>query len=132
MSVEIVEKNFDFLIIYKFHENEKDEEYEKVEDNGIKEAKNRIFGEYFVKMNKKNSKIIYKNKEYELTEYFEDIDKNHNYNCNYLILLKLKFINNKIDISHMFYNCKGLLSISTNTSDITSKDVTELEENFFF
>ena len=37
----------------------------------------RIFGEKFVNKNKYKCKIIYKNQEYELKEYFEDIDNNY-------------------------------------------------------
>ena len=129
MSVESVE-NFDLLIIYKFDEYKKDEENENEEDNKTDKAKKRIFEENFVIKNKNNFKIIYKNKEYELTEYFEDIDKNYNYNN--LILLKLKVTNNKTDMSYMFFNCSGLLSVSNNTDEISSKDASESEENFYF
>ena len=43
-----------------------------------KEGKVRIFGENFVNNNKDKCKIIYNNKEYELKEYFNDIDKEYN------------------------------------------------------
>ena len=39
----------------------------------------RIFGEYFIKQNRNKCKIIYNNKKYKLTEFFEGIDKNLNH-----------------------------------------------------
>ena len=43
-----------------------------------KDGKVQIFGTYFVKNNKQNCKIIYNNKEYEIKEYINDIDKEYN------------------------------------------------------
>ena len=43
-----------------------------------KDGKVQIFGEKFVQNNKQNCKIIYNNKEYELKEYINDIDKEYN------------------------------------------------------
>ena len=37
----------------------------------------KIFHKDFVDRNKDKCKIIYKNKEYELKEYFEDVDNNY-------------------------------------------------------
>ena len=36
----------------------------------------KIFNQFFINNNKDKCKIIYKNKEYELKEHFEDIDSN--------------------------------------------------------
>ena len=82
------------------------------DENNIKNSKLRIFGKNFVNKNKGKCKIIYKNKQFELEEYLEDIDKN--YNKKDLIKLKLKINNNFIDMSHMFDGCKTLLSIFEN------------------
>ena len=70
----------------------------------------RIFGKNFVKRNKYKCKIIYKNKKYELKEYFEEIDKNYN-RKDEIIKLKLIGINNISNISEMFYGCIHLTSV---------------------
>ena len=88
---EINNKNDEIEIIYK------------PKDKG----KVRIFGFTFVKNNKGKCKIIYNNKEYELTEYFNSIDNN----IKKEIKIKLKGINNIIDMSYMFQNCKSLSSL---------------------
>ena len=43
--------------------------------NEINKDKIRIFGDKFIKRYMYKYKIIYKNKEYKLKEYFEDIEK---------------------------------------------------------
>ena len=58
--------------------------------------------------NKKNCRIIYKNYEYVLTEYLDDID--NSYNANDLILIKLRIINDLTDMSYMFSGCISLVS----------------------
>ena len=88
-------ENIEIDIIYKADDNNKD--------------KIRLFGEKFVKTNKEKCKIIYKDKEYELTEYLEDIDSQHNYKEE--ILIKLLMNNNINNISYMFYESKFLSSI---------------------
>ena len=70
-------------------------------------SKKRLFSDYFIKNNKDKCKIIYNEKEYELTKYFE-IDNNLN-NDN-IIKIQLKINNNITDISYMFQNCQELLS----------------------
>ena len=37
----------------------------------------RLLGKKFIENNKKNGIIIYNNHEFELKEYFDDIDKSH-------------------------------------------------------
>ena len=119
--LERYENNLIYEMIYKPNENKKEKKEKKKEfkedDEFIfddeKEYNDdvlRIFGKYFVKHNKNKCKIIYKNKKYELKEYFEEID--NNYNKNYeIIKLKLIGINNISDISEMFYGCIHLTSI---------------------
>jgi len=72
----------------------------------------RIFGETFVKNNKGRCKIIYEiyntmhldlSKEYELTEFFDEILRFYDYSTP--ISFKLKGINNIIDMSEMFSGC---------------------------
>ena len=67
----------------------------------------KIFGDHFVNKNKDKCKIILNNQEYNITEYFEDIDNNHNDS----IKFQLRINNNITDISFMFYECEMLLSI---------------------
>ena len=69
----------------------------------------RIFGKFFVRKNKEECKIIYKNKEFELTEYFEDIDKTDYIYIDY-IQLTLRIIKNITDVSYMFHQCETLYS----------------------
>ena len=91
-----------------------------------KKEKLRIFGEIFVKNNKDKCKIIYKEKEFEMQEYFEDIDNNYN-NYKNEIILKLRIYNNITDLSHMFDGCKSLFSI--NDIPQMKSNITEYENN---
>ena len=76
------------------------------------DKKVKILGRNFIKKNKDKAKIIYKNKIYELKEYFEDIDTNYNHKD--LIKLKIIFIHNIIDMSYMFNDCDKLISLYDN------------------
>ena len=89
-----------YYITAKFRQSLKNEEYMK------------ILGDYFIKKNKKNCKIIYKNKIYDLKTYFEDIYINNNHNNEFKI--KIFFINNIIDMSDMFYDYTSLFSLKIN------------------
>ena len=80
--------------------------------NSKMKNKIRIFGETFVKNNKGRCKIIYEiyntmhldlSKEYELTEFFDEIHRF--YDDSTPISFKLKGINNIIDMSEMFSGC---------------------------
>ena len=75
---------------------------------GVYERKIKILGYAFVEKNKDKCKIIYNEKEYELTEYFE-VGNNLN-NDNNLIKIQLKIDNNITDIANMFKGCLALLS----------------------
>ena len=55
------------------------------------------------------SKIIYKSEEYDLKEYFVDIDNNYNNKEEISFILRLN--KNISDISYMFRECEALLSI---------------------
>ena len=105
--------------------NDKNDEIEiiyKPKDEG----KIKIFGNSFVKNNKGKCKIIYNNKEYELTEYFNDIDNN----IKNEIKIKLKGINNITNMSYMFSNCVSLSSLPDISKWNTSK-VTNMNHMFF-
>ena len=100
-----------YLLILKYKPNEKNEEKMKILDSR------------FIIKNINNCKIIYKNKKYELKEYFEDIDINYSHKD--LIKIKMIFMRDNIDMSYMFYNCKSLISISdmSNLTNFNIKDV---------
>ena len=115
-------------MIYKPNENEKEkiakkEQFKEEHDFIFDDEKEynddilRIFGKYFVKHNKNKCKIIYKNKKYELKEYFEEIDNNYK-RKDEIVKLKLVGINNISDISKMFYGCIHLTSVSEYPKEI--------------
>ena len=79
--------------------------YQPNENNN---EKVKILDKVFIEKNKNKSKILYKNKLYELKEYFEDIDRNYNHKDS--IKFKLIFVHNIIDLSYAFYNCDSLIS----------------------
>ena len=79
-----------------------------------KEKKINIFGENFVKNNKKNCKFIFNKKEYEIMHYFEI----PNWKNNIIIEIILILVSNNIDISYMFSGCTSLLFISENLSNL--------------
>ena len=128
MSQKDCQKFYELIIEYKLTEKNKDKDNENQNEKKESEENIRIFGEKFVKENKGKIKIIYENIEYELTEYLEDIDKEHHKED--LVTLKLRFVENNIDISYMFFNCSKLFSILNNKIINNLKDTLELEENF--
>ena len=68
-----------------------------------------IFGHIFVTKNSGKFKIIYRDKEYELKENFEDIDNEEYLSIDY-IKLKIRVVGKIIDLSYFFHECKSLLS----------------------
>ena len=79
----------------------------------------KILGEIFVKNNLDKCKILYKEKQFELKENFNDINKN--YDINKIIKIKLIGVNNIINASFMFYKCASLISITDISKWDTSK-----------
>ena len=78
----------------------------------------KIFDEKFIKNNSNICKMIIDNKEYNLEEYFRTTNNNG------VLKIKLKGIENIIDMSNMFYGCKSLLSLPDiskwNTINVTN------------
>ena len=118
------------LQIYKKMNNIEDEDSE-IENNTIlinyeinQSNEIKIFGKEFVINNEKICNIIYENKEYPLTETFSDFDRKKK-----KLTIKLEGINNIINMSQMFYECKSLLSIKYSTKCDTSK-VTSMRSMF--
>ena len=84
-------------IVYKINEND-----EKI----------KLFGDKFIENNfnlKNKIKIIHETKEYEFQQFFDV--KNIHKNDNNILKIKLKGINELINISYMFDECESLLSI---------------------
>ena len=93
----------------------------------------RIFGNYFVKNNKKNCNIIYGEKTYELDSffYFKNIINYDKNNDNNLVLkLKLVGINNIENAFEMFNQCYFLSSISDDFSKWDTSKITKM--NYMF
>ena len=76
-----------------------------------------IFGNYFVKNNKDKCCLIYEDKKYDLTEFFDtsNIKKDK-------LELKLKGISNITNMSGMFMGCNELISFG-DISNIKDKDI---------
>ena len=90
------------------------------------EGKIRIFGQNFVKNNKDKCKIILNEEEYELKEYFEDIDQNYNHKD--LIKIKLRGFNNITDMSFMFSDCNSIKSIN-NLSGLDDSQIVSIKNS---
>ena len=97
----------------------------ELEYKATNESKIKLFGSKFVNKNKDKCKIIYNEKEYDLMEYFE-FDINYNHNDSFKIQLRIN--NNITDISHIFFQCKELLSISDLLVD--NYNITDINELF--
>ena len=92
-----------------------------------KKKKIRIFGDEFVKNNKDSCKIIFDNKEYELTSFF-DIK---NFTIQDEILeIKLKEMNNIKNLSHMFNECSSLIELPSDLSNLKTENETSLSYMF--
>ena len=114
-----MDKNLGYFILsYKPFKNDN-------KDNN-KLNKIRIFGRKFVENNKNRCRIIYKHREYELQEYFQDIEKNK-YNED-LIQIKLVVIETLVDLSEMFYNCDRLISFIDNSEDNTDTNLSNFDK----
>ena len=95
----------------------------------LNKNKTKIFSDDFISFNNDKCKIIYKNKEYELKEYFEELD--NNYKNEEKISLILRIDRNITDINGMFYGCDELLLIrdnpiinySNNNNNLIIKDI---------
>ena len=98
-------------IIIKYNINKNDE-------------KIKIFGEKFVENNKDKCNIIYKEKKYELSEYFDIQDNNDK-----TLEIKLIVIKNITDMEQMFHKCSSLSPL-TNLSKLNTSNVTNMSALF--
>ena len=71
----------------------------------------RIFGEDFVKINKNIVKILFNNKEEDLQNYYENINKDYNHKDEFQIVLK--GLNEVTNMGSMFSRCIYLSSFYT-------------------
>ena len=134
---ELKEENNTFKMIYESNEERKSEKlflkefniFHPPDDKEYSGDEIRILDEYFIKSNKNKCKLIYKNKKYELKEYFEEIDNNYKN----IIKLKLYGINNISDLSRMFYGCYYLSSFSEYQNQQNINDLKDIfpEDNSY-
>ncbi len=124
-------KNDKYLImIYKPNDN-KEEKKAKIEllkeQYPLDNDAIRLFGKYFVRLNKHKYKIIYNNKMYELKEYFDEIDSNYNQKIKE-IKLKLIGVNIVTNMKKMFYGCVHLTSVSYSKNINIQKYISKIME----
>ena len=96
-----------------------------INENNKKEGKVKIFGKDFVTNNKNICKILFENKEFELSEYFS-LEK---LKINFLDL-KLKGIEGVRDISNIFNSCNSLSSLS-DLSEWDTKNISNMSYMFY-
>ena len=92
-----------------------------------KKEKVRMFGEKFVENNRNKCKIEYENREFELTEFFDDI-KNY-YRREEIIKIKLKVKGNITNLSHMFDDCKSLVDFPNKVNEVPHNNYNILDDN---
>ena len=85
-----------------------------------------IFGENFIKNNKHKFKLIYQEKELDLTNQFKNNEKN-----NEILEIKLKTKNIIHDLRDMFSNCTKLISISNEISKLITYPVNDMRNLFY-
>ena len=125
-NLELINKTLNPIINLKpnIKKNEIQIKYSIIESNDVKiffpeENKKytiKILGNNFVENNKYNCEILYNNKKYELTEYFEiKLNSNNNNNNNDLsneyLLIKIISKSPLNNLSYMFDGCKSLIEI---------------------
>ena len=111
-------------IIYKFIKKTPSKNLKQLRNNILKR---KLFNEKFVENNKKNCKIIYNEKEYDLTsDIFRDLvtDKRET------IEIKLKGINKITNMSYMFSGCSTLLSVD-DLSKLNTYKITDMNHMFY-
>ena len=86
-------------------------------------GKTKILDEKFIQRNRNRCSIIYNKCEFELKEYFDDIDNKHKDKIKLLLCLD-KNIN---DLSYIFYKCDSLISVEYYQMDYHIK---EMNDNF--
>ena len=108
--------------------NAKDNEIEILYNIKENEKEIKIFGDLFVKNNKKICKIIYGNKKYELTDSFKI---NNLENKNNIFKINLICTSNITNMSGMFEYCQSLISL-LNISNLNTSKVNDMSSCFKF
>ena len=90
-----------------------------------KEDKIRLFGDKFVENNKRNFEILINNNIYELNSFY----KIKNEKENEILRIKLKQINNAINLSYMFNECSALTEIP-DISRLNTNSMTDINHMF--
>ena len=88
----------------------------------------KFFGEIFVKNNKDKCKIIYKEKEYELFPYFQDIISEY---IGEELTIKLIGISKITDCTNMFFGCTSLYSLP-DIQKWDTKNITDMTGMFTY
>ena len=105
----------EYEIVYKnFNDDEKYLYFETESFLGMKfkgEIKLKIFDRIFIDNNEDKCEIIYKDKEYKLKEYLEDIDKDYINSSEKEIKIKLRINQDITNMSYMFHKCDRLLYV---------------------
>ena len=110
-------------IIYKYIKNTPAKNIKQLRNNILKR---KLFNEKFVENNKKHCKIVFNEKEYDLTsDIFRDlvIEKKETFE------IILKGINKITNISYMFSGCSTLLSID-DLSKLNTYKITDMNHMF--
>ena len=102
----IINNNTNKIYVSRIYFTEKKHQI-KIE-YGIKDKNKEIklFGKKFVENNKRNCYILYKNKKYNLIEYFS-VNKDEK-----RLKIELIKINNIVNLEEMFHNCRTLISVT--------------------
>ena len=103
----------------KKNEEENNKKYNKKKITTINyfinnDEKIKIFGNIFVKNNRKNCRLIINNKEKELKEYeiLNKIKENNKINIKKIKKIKIKIYDNLLNIEKMFEECKSIKIIN--------------------
>ena len=97
-DIYIFNKYKNYIIFELTHKINKDENIGKI----------KILGTKFIERYRNKCSIIYNKNEFDLKEYFEDIDNNNNKEIIKFLLCLNKDINS---LSHIFDGCKSLISV---------------------
>ena len=121
-------KNYLHELIGKKNEDKEDEITIRYKIEDIMDRKEiRLFGDEFVKNNRRKCKIIIDKKEFNLKTY---VDINVNQLNNGIFEIKLKGIKKVTNMSYMFYNCESLSSLP-NISKWKTQNVTDMKFMFY-
>ena len=103
----------------KKNEKENNKKYNKKKITKINyfinnDGKIKIFGNIFVKNNRKNCRLIINNKEKKLKEYeiLNKIKENNKINIKKIKKIKIKIYDNLLNIEKMFEECKSIKIIN--------------------